>query len=61
MTGLGERSHLVDKSIGLDTHILDIVQVLEDHEEVVFVGHNYGGLVIGCVTEKSSAEISEFG
>ncbi len=29
LTGLGERSHLVSKDIGLDTHIVDVTQVLE--------------------------------
>lgn len=54
LTGLGERSHLVNKSIGLDTHILDIVQVLEyeDLNEVILLGHSYGGMVIGGATEK---------
>jgi len=54
LTGLGERSHLVNKDIGLDTHILDITQVLEyeDLYEVILVGHSYGGLVIGGVAEK---------
>jgi pimeloyl-ACP methyl ester carboxylesterase len=54
LTGLGERSHLVNRSIGLDTHILDIIQVLEyeDLSEVILVGHSYGGLVIGGATEK---------
>jgi pimeloyl-ACP methyl ester carboxylesterase len=53
LTGLGERSHLVSKNIGLDTHILDIVQVLEYEglNEVTLVGHSYGGLVIGGVAE----------
>ena len=54
LTGLGERSHLANRSIGLDTHILDITQVLEyeDLHEVILVGHSYGGMVIGGVTEK---------
>lgn len=54
LTGLGERSHLVSKDIGLDTHILDIVQVLEYEglNKVILVGHSYGGLVIGGVAEK---------
>lgn len=58
LTGLGERSHLVNKSIGLDTHILDI-QLLEyeDLDEVILVGHSYGGLVIGGVTEIVSHRI----
>jgi hypothetical protein len=29
LTGLGERSHLINRDIGLDTHIIDITQVLE--------------------------------
>jgi pimeloyl-ACP methyl ester carboxylesterase len=54
LTGLGERSHLVSRDIGLDTHILDIVQVseFENLNEVMLVGHSYGGLVIGGVAEK---------
>jgi pimeloyl-ACP methyl ester carboxylesterase len=54
LTGLGERSHLVSRDIGLDTHILDIIQVLEyeNLNEVMLVGHSYGGLVIGGVAEK---------
>lgn len=54
LTGLGERSHLVSKDIGLDTHILDIIQVLEYEglNKVILVGHSYGGLVIGGVAEK---------
>lgn len=36
------------------THILDIIQVFEyeDLDEVILVGHSYGGLVIGGVAEK---------
>jgi len=54
LTGLGERSHLVSRYIGLYTHILDIIQVLEyeNLNEVMLVGHSYGGLVIGHVAEK---------
>ena len=53
LTGLGERSHLVSRNVGLHTHILDIIQVLEyeDLSEVTLVGHSYGGLVIGGVAE----------
>lgn len=37
LSGFGERSHLVSKDIGLDTHILDILQVLiyEDLDNVI--------------------------
>ena len=54
LTGLGERSHLVTRDVGLDTHIIDVTQVLEyeDLDEVTLVGHSYAGLVIGGVAEK---------
>ena len=40
LTGLAERSHLISRNIGLDTHILDIIQALEykDSDEVTLVG-----------------------
>jgi pimeloyl-ACP methyl ester carboxylesterase len=54
LTGLGERSHLLTKVIGLDTHIKDIFQVMEyeDLNNVILVGHSYRVLVIGGVAEK---------
>jgi pimeloyl-ACP methyl ester carboxylesterase len=54
LTGLGERSHLVSRDIGLYTHILDIIQVLEyeNLNKVMLVGHSYGGLVIGGVAQR---------
>lgn len=60
LTGLGERSHLLNEEIGLDTHIQDIVSVLEyeDLKNVVLVGHSYGGMVITGVAGKSAERIS---
>ena len=54
LTGLGERSHLLNESINLSTHIEDIVQVFEyqDLYEVFLIGHSYGGIVISGVAEK---------
>lgn len=48
LTGLGERAHLARPDIDLDTHIQDVVGVVEyeDLHEVVLVGHSYGGVVI---------------
>jgi len=61
LTGLGERSHLLTRDVSLDTHITDIVQVLEfeDLENVVLVGHSYGGMVITGVADKASDRISQ--
>src|SRR5688572_22512243 len=44
LTGLGERAHLLNPDIGLDTHVQDVLGVLEyeDLHDVVLVGHSYG-------------------
>ena len=48
LTGLGDRHHLVDPDVNLDTHIADIRNLIEAEElhDVVLVGHSYGGAVI---------------
>ncbi len=60
LTGLGERSHLLNEEIGLDTHIQDIVAVLEyeDLKNVILVGHSFGGMVITGVAGKAAERIS---
>ena len=52
-TGLGERSHLFDPSINLDTHVQDIINVIkwEDLDDFVLVGHSYGGMVVTGVAD----------
>jgi len=61
MTGLGERVHLGGPDVGLSTHIEDIVNVLEfeELEEVVLVGHSYGGMVIAGVAERVPERIAK--
>jgi pimeloyl-ACP methyl ester carboxylesterase len=51
LTGLGERMHLASPEINLDTHIQDIVNVLdfEDLTDVVLVGWSYGGMIVAGV------------
>jgi len=48
LTGLAERSHLLSAAVDLDTHIADIVNLLqwEELDEVVLVAHSYGGLPV---------------
>lgn len=59
LTGCGERSHLLEPGIGLDMHITDIANVLEweELEEVVLVGHSYGGLVISGVADRAKERL----
>jgi pimeloyl-ACP methyl ester carboxylesterase len=59
MTGLGERSHLIDPKVNLATHITDIVNVIkwESLKDIVLVGHSYGGSIISGVAEQSADAI----
>jgi pimeloyl-ACP methyl ester carboxylesterase len=54
LTGVGERAHLVNPQVDLNTHIQDVVNVLvyEDLHDVVLVGHSYGGMVITGVADR---------
>jgi len=60
LTGLGERSHLLNKNINLTTHITDIANVIqyEDLSSIVLVGHSYGGIIISGVAERLADKIS---
>ncbi len=54
LTGLGERHHLADESVNLETHIMDVVNTIrfEDLHDVVLTGHSYGGMVITGVQDR---------
>jgi pimeloyl-ACP methyl ester carboxylesterase len=54
LTGLGERVHLATREVDLETHIADVVNLLEyeDLSEVVLVGHSYAGVVITGVADR---------
>lgn len=60
LTGLGERVHLADSEITLDTHITDVVNTLEynDLTDVVLLGHSYAGLVVTGVAERVPERLS---
>lgn len=54
LTGLGERVHLATAETDLATHITDVVNhlVFERLEDVVLVGHSYGGMVAMGVADR---------
>jgi len=60
LTGLCERSHLNSPSVNLTTQISDIVNEIrwKDLENVVLVGHSYGGMVITGVAEQIASKIA---
>ena len=60
LTGLGERSHLMSRDITLDTHVLDIVNLVrfEDLHDLCLVGHSYGGWPVSGALELISERVS---
>lgn len=53
LTGLGERAHQLHPGINLSLHIADVLGVIkyEQLNDIVLVGHSYGGFVISGVAE----------
>jgi pimeloyl-ACP methyl ester carboxylesterase len=53
-TGLGERVHLARPEVDLNTHVQDVLMVLqyEALDNIILVGWSYGGLVITAVAEQ---------
>lgn len=53
-TGVGDRSHLMSPEVGLETHIQDIVSLIEyeELEDVVLVGHSFAGFTITGVADR---------
>ncbi len=54
LTGLGERSHLLTRSVNLSTHIDDVANLLrwEELSDVILCGHSYAGMVITGVADR---------
>lgn len=59
LTGVGERSHLADRAINLESHIQDIVNVFkyEGITDAILCGHSYGGFVITGVAHEIGERI----
>jgi len=62
LTGLGDRAHLFSKDISLQTHVEDILAVVETGElsDFVLVGHSYGGFVISGVADTLRERVSRY-
>lgn len=61
LTGLGERVHLARPDIGLSTHIEDVVNTIlyEELDDIILVGHSYGGMVITGVSDRVPERIKQ--
>jgi pimeloyl-ACP methyl ester carboxylesterase len=60
LTGLGERVHLASRSVDLETHIADVLAVLdyEDLREAILVGHSYAGVVVTGAADRRPERLS---
>jgi pimeloyl-ACP methyl ester carboxylesterase len=59
LTGLGERRHLSNPAVNLETHITDILGVIrwERLKNVTLVGHSYGGMVATGVADQAQEQV----
>jgi pimeloyl-ACP methyl ester carboxylesterase len=59
LTGVSDRAHLLSPSVGLSTHVTDVVSLIEAFglSDVVLVGHSYGGQVITGVADRIADRI----
>jgi pimeloyl-ACP methyl ester carboxylesterase len=60
-TGLGEREHLANPAIDLETHIQDMLGVIKFEQlgPFVLIGHSYGGMVATGVADRVPERISK--
>jgi pimeloyl-ACP methyl ester carboxylesterase len=60
LTGLGERRHLLSPSVGVETHVEDVVNTLvyRDLRDVTLVLHSYSGVLAGPVTEQAQGRVT---
>lgn len=54
LTGVSDRAHLLHPSVGLSTHVQDVVALIEAHDlhDVTLVGHSYAGQVVTGVADR---------
>jgi pimeloyl-ACP methyl ester carboxylesterase len=54
LTGMGDRAHLLSPDVGLETHVQDVVGIVESQEltDIVLCGHSAGGIVVTAVADR---------
>lgn len=54
LTGLAERSHLLSDQVTLETHVMDVINLIRynDLRDVVLVGHSYAGVILTVAADR---------
>jgi pimeloyl-ACP methyl ester carboxylesterase len=60
LTGLADRSHLIDVKINIDSHVADVANLIkwEGLTDIILCGHSYAGFVVSGVAEKALPAIA---
>lgn len=60
-TGLGERKHLISKDSTVEVFVIDLVNMIEAEElnDVVLVGHSFGGIAITGAADRVPARLRQ--
>ena len=60
-TGLGERAHLAGPEIDLETHVADLLGVLdcEDLRGLILLGHSYGGMLATVLADRAPGRFTQ--
>jgi pimeloyl-ACP methyl ester carboxylesterase len=60
LTGLADREHLAAREVGIETHVQDVLRLIECEEldNIVLCGHSYGGMVITAVADRMPERIA---
>jgi len=61
LTGLGERAHLGTAETNLDTHVADVINLVQynELENIYLVGHSYAGILITQVADRIPEKIAK--
>src|SRR5258708_23843408 len=54
LTGLGDRVHLLNAAVDLNTHVTDVVNLIkyEGLENIILAGHSYAGAIVTGIAEQ---------
>lgn len=60
LTGQGDRADQLDRDVGIETHVNDVLAALyyEDIREGVLVLHSYAGVLAGAIAERCEGRIA---